>query len=428
MNNMKNKILSLLVLLLTAATGAWAEEVTIGDPTSTSSDSYLPSYSRFEYSFTQQIYTADEIGMSGTITTLTMWLKNTSSYARNINVYMKEVSGSIFETNISWVSLSADDLVGTATINNGVFDPTETTLTLETPFEYSGTGNLLICIHDITGKWSSGMSGVFFYETGRNQSLYAYRDGVAYDISNPGVQGYLNNIKNVVRLEIEESVDVTTNAEEGETTFTKATFLMPTFDATAEYVIVRNMGSEDVTVQVGDGTVDQPRFRVRKKEQGEGYEAVDYTSLEQIAALISVYDAVEEKALTPQQDFYVKIFKIDEQTGQPLSADGVELADFDFAPGLYAVKAIAQDDSEDYGGETGFSNLFQLVEKVDLTFDPAPVVNMTVTTTEGEADPVEATAEQLEAGKIEQLEPGTEVKLKAKKGYKFIKVEAKEEK
>ena len=208
---------------------------------------------------------------------------------------------------------------------------------------------------------------------------------------------------------------------------TEATFLMPAFNATAEYVIVRNMGSEDVTVQVGDGTVEQPRFRVRKKEQGEGYEAVEYTSLEQIAALISVYDAVEEKTLTPQQDFYVKFYKIDEQTGQPLSADGVELADFDFAPGLYAVKAIAQDDSEDYGGETGFSNLFQLVEKVDLTFDPAPVVNMTVTTKEGEADPVEATAEQLEAGKIEQLEPGTEVKLKAKKGYKFIKVVAKEE-
>ena len=271
------------------------------------------------------------------------------------------------------------------------------------------------------------MSGVFFYETGRNQSLYAYRDGVAYDISNPGVQGYLNNIKNVVRLEIEESVDVTTNAEEGETTFTEASFNMPAFDATAEYELVRDM-SVQMTAKMGDGTVEQPRFRVRKKEQGEGYEAVDYTSLEQIAALISVYDAVEEKALTPQQDFYVKIFKIDEQTGQPLSADGVELADFDFAPGLYAVKAIAQDDSEDYGGETGFSNLFQLVEKVDLTFDPAPVVNMTVTTKEGEADPVEATAEQLEAGKIEQLEPGTEVKLKAKKGYKFIKVTAKAEK
>ena len=92
MNNMRNKILSLLVLLLTAATGAWAEEVTIGDPTSTSSNSYLPSYTLYDYSFTQQIYTADEIGMSGTITTLTMWLKNTSSYARNFNVYMKEVS------------------------------------------------------------------------------------------------------------------------------------------------------------------------------------------------------------------------------------------------------------------------------------------------------------------------------------------------
>ena len=64
----------------------------------------------------------------------------------------------------------------------------------------------------------------------------------------------------------------------------------------------------------------------------------------------------------------------------------------------------------------------------DITFDPAPVQNMTVTTKVGDDDPIEATAEQLEAGKIEQLDPGTEVKLKAKKGYKFIKVVAKEEK
>ena len=178
---MKKKIFSLLVLLVAAVSGAWAEEVIIGDPTSTSTDSYLPSYSLYEYSFTQEIYTADEIGMSGTITTLTMWLKNTSSYARNINIYMKEVSESIFETNNSWVSLSADDLVGTATIDNGVANPIETTLTLETPFEYSGTGNLLICIHDITGSWSSGMGGVYF-ETGSNQSLYVSRDGSAFNL------------------------------------------------------------------------------------------------------------------------------------------------------------------------------------------------------------------------------------------------------
>ena len=431
MNNMKNKILSLLVLLLTAATGAWADEVVIGEGTETTY--YFPIVNFFNFSCTEEIYTADEIGTEGTINAISFYYNYGEAYTcSNVKMFMKHVTRSVFESNTDCEPLSETDLVW-----EGSIAPTEAgwyTFTLDTPFEYNGTDNLLVAFYDYTNGYP-GTSYTWRQTPSPNEAIMALRyhsDSYTpdpYNLSNYSGSKTLLTYRGNIKLDIEGSgLDVTTNAEEGETFFTEASFQMPTFDATAEYVIVRNMGSEDVTVLVGDGTVEQPRFRVRKKEQGEGYESVEYTSLEQIAALISVYDAVEEKALTPQQDFYVKIYKIDEQTGQPLNADGVELADFDFAPGLYAVKAIAQDDSEDYGGETGFSNLFQLVEKVDLTFDPAPVVNMTVTTKEGEAEPVEATAEQLEAGKIEQLDPGTEVKLKAKKGYKLIKVVAKEEK
>jgi len=298
MNNMKHKILMTLVLLMTVASGAWAKEVTIGDPTSTSTDPYLPSYSLYNYSFTQQIYTADEIGMSGTITTLTMWLKNTSSYARNFNVYMKEVSGSIFETNNSWVSLSADDLVGTATINNSVENPTETTITLVTPFEYSGTGNLLICIHDIRGRWSSGLGGVFF-ETGSNQALYAYRDGSAYDISNPGVNGTLIKKKNVVRLDIEESgLEVTTNKAEGETTFTWATFAMPAFDATAEYELVRDM-------KVGVNAVMADRVRIQK----DNNVFVPVTASEMLPTVTDGIDEQNPAAMTSATDYTLQLQK-----------------------------------------------------------------------------------------------------------------------
>jgi len=56
----------------------------------------------------------------------------------------------------------------------------------------------------------------------------------------------------------------------------------------------------------------------------------------------------------------------------------------------------------------------------NLTFSPAPVSNATVTVG-GNA----ATAEQLNAGKIEKVGTGTEIKLKAATGYKFKKVEVK---
>ena len=176
-------------------------EVTIGDPTSTTTNSYLPGYTLYDYSISQQIYTADEIGVAGTINTLTMWLKNSSSYARNINVYMKEVEATEFANATAWESFTASDMVASFTMPNENSTPIEIALPLNTPFEYSGTNNLVICFQDVTGQWSSGLGGVEMAANG-NQSLYAYRDGTVYDPSNPGVNGTLLAKKNVIRLSI----------------------------------------------------------------------------------------------------------------------------------------------------------------------------------------------------------------------------------
>ena len=176
-------------------------EVTIGDPTSTTVNSYLPTYSLYEKSLTQQIYTADEIGVAGTINTLTMWLKNTSSYARNLNVYMKETDAAAFESNSAWVSMTEDDMVATFSLENGIADPTETAIELTTPFAYSGNANLVICFQDVTGSWSGGAGSVVMTTT-EYQALYAYRDGTTYDPSNPGVNGTRPQVKSVVKLAI----------------------------------------------------------------------------------------------------------------------------------------------------------------------------------------------------------------------------------
>ena len=186
----------------TGGGGAGGEivEVTIGDPASTSSSSYLPTYSLYEYSLTQQIYTADEIGVGGAINSLTMWLKNTSSYARNLNFYLKEANVNAFAGG-DWVSMSSNDLVGSITLATGISDYTETTINLSTPFEYTGNGNLVLCVQDVTGSWSSGAYGNTLAANG-NQAIYAYRDGTVYDPTTPGVSGYTLTNKNVLRLSI----------------------------------------------------------------------------------------------------------------------------------------------------------------------------------------------------------------------------------
>ena len=158
-------------------------------------------------------------------------------------------------------------------------------------------------------------------------------------------------------------IKVTTNAAEEGATFTEATFAMPAFDATAEYELVRDM-SIQMTATMGDGT-DGLRYRVKKNEQNPGkYEPADMNMM-QVLALVAVNDGIEQKALTLNQDYFCRIYKLDEQTLQP-EGDGVELFDFDFAPGLYALKAFAKDDS-DYAGETALSNTFQLFQGYEIT-------------------------------------------------------------
>ena len=93
------------------------------------------------------------------------------------------------------------DLVATGTLANGISDPVETTFTLSAPFNYTGTGNLVICFQDVTGSWSSGAASVVMTGNGY-QALYAYRDGTAYDPTTPGVSGTRLESKSVVRLNI----------------------------------------------------------------------------------------------------------------------------------------------------------------------------------------------------------------------------------
>ena len=160
----------------------------------------------------------------------------------------------------------------------------------------------------------------------------------------------------VTVLPAEPDVDVIIND-----TKTEASFEMPQYDVTATYTIKRDI-SVDVTATMGDGT-DGVRYRVKKAQQGDGYEPADLNMM-QVLALVAVNDGIEQKALTLDQDYFCRIYKLDEQTLQP-EDDGVKLNDFDFAPGLYALKAFAQDDS-DYAGETALSNTFKLFQGYEV--------------------------------------------------------------
>jgi uncharacterized repeat protein (TIGR02543 family) len=138
------------------------------------------------------------------------------------------------------------------------------------------------------------------------------------------------------------------------------TMEMPAFDVTIDYELVRDM-SVQMTAQVGDGTQEQPRYRV-KKDGNNKFIPADM-EMAAVPALFTVNDAIEQKALTQTQDYIVQIYAIDadgQPTGDPMTFDN-----FTFEPGIYAVKAVAADGS-DYDGETALSNTFKLFQGYEV--------------------------------------------------------------
>ena len=143
----------LLFSLLLALVMPWAAQaqttVTIGD--GTSSDYYTPIGTYYNYSITEQLYTADEIGMAGTISSISFYYAGTAAKDLPITVYMANVDAENLSTGIS---LADADVVfeGTYSVTGAGW----ATIELNTPFAYDGTSSLLIGINKSYLKWYSG--------------------------------------------------------------------------------------------------------------------------------------------------------------------------------------------------------------------------------------------------------------------------------
>ena len=185
-----------------------AEEVTIGS--GTDQQPWLPSHSNYKCSYTQQIYTADEIDHSGggIINSIAFYNKGTAK-TRTWDIYLVNTDKSSFSgANNDWVDVSQGTLVFSGSIS--LTANQWTTITFTTAFDYTGS-NLAVAVNDKTGSFSSGQSCLVFTPTGNQgtQAHYIARDGDPYDPSNPN-NGYSYNqasvtYKNQIILDIEAS-------------------------------------------------------------------------------------------------------------------------------------------------------------------------------------------------------------------------------
>ena len=141
---------------------------------------------------------------------------------------------------------------------------------------------------------------------------------------------------------------------------TEASFTMPTYDLTVDYELVRDM-SVQMQAQVGDDPAKEPRYRVQWNDEKETFEPAEL-NLQQVLALFSVNDLIENTTLAPK-NYFVNIYAVDAE-GNP-TGDAMTFQTFTFAPGRYAVTATGLLGGP-YDGTTAPSNIFELFQGYEI--------------------------------------------------------------
>lgn len=140
--------------------------VEIGEGTSAGSGS-IPVASWYHYSYTQQLFTADEIGQgAGSIVSIGFQYNNTSSMTRKISIFMANTDSAAFGSNFI-----REDLTEVLSPTVVTFDNTASwvVIDLENSFAYTG-GNLVVAIYQEQSAeetlYSSGSRFLTFASTG----------------------------------------------------------------------------------------------------------------------------------------------------------------------------------------------------------------------------------------------------------------------
>ena len=183
--------------------GQFTDVTYLGDH-SRANNYYLPSYSYYNYSLSEQIYTADEIGKTGIINNIAFYNQGTETKTRNYDIYLATTDKTAFESQTDWVSLTDAQWVfgGNVTMYAGKW--TSIVFDFEEPFEYDGSSNLVLIMDDNTGDYTgSPHMSCLVYTTNDLQSLSIYEDYTDYDPANPySYTGTRRDVKNQILLGI----------------------------------------------------------------------------------------------------------------------------------------------------------------------------------------------------------------------------------
>lgn len=162
----------------------------------------LPVYPYYNYQYSQQIYTAMEMGRANTIYSLSFYCKSSSEFLRDVKIYMGHTDKEDFEMSEEWLPSSQLTLVYDGTFdvpsrNDWIFIP------LDNPFEYNGVDNLALVVVDISGHYISTGTTFACSNTDNATTYKVYSDNDEYSIDNVNsYSGGLGYARNNVRFGI----------------------------------------------------------------------------------------------------------------------------------------------------------------------------------------------------------------------------------
>ncbi|MBR1850619.1 MAG: fibronectin type III domain-containing protein [Bacteroidales bacterium] len=174
--------------------------VTIG--TGTGTTSYLPTQIYYCSSYTQQIFTADEMGNAPMrIDTVSFQYFFNSTQQRNVTLFLAHVSDSTFETEEFKPSTDFQQVYSNSQyIFSSQYDGNWCPIVLQEPFEYNGVDNLLVVMLDNNTDYLSSSDKFYTTPTDRPMAAYIYADGQTYDPANPPSYANILNYRSNVRF------------------------------------------------------------------------------------------------------------------------------------------------------------------------------------------------------------------------------------
>ena len=167
----------------------------VGTGTSTSYN--IPLNTFYNYSYVQQLYLASEINNSGDINSIGFqYIYSTAQTKNNQSIYLAETDLTSLST---WIPADSLTLVysGSISFNNSGPD-NWVTIPLTTPFNYSGTRNLVVVVKNDHGDYTTSSNNTFKTHSASGMTVQYYNDSSPFSLTSPSsasTYASRNNIK-----------------------------------------------------------------------------------------------------------------------------------------------------------------------------------------------------------------------------------------